>query len=201
MFGIWPDISCMTFSRVFWTTSLVIIEVCQYRYLLAHSYSSDLFDLMDCFSTFMGYIKFSIKISVFWWNERWVIHSSNDPSLYYFTNMRHEWSAWNLPSCFGEIFSRRTRISILLPLGKYFTRIDTCSVFMREDFKINPRVPNIRASNKSIAHFSFTVPLFSTCFLLSTLSLNLGEAREAWRKTRERNFTTRKLHVVIYVIR
>ncbi|XP_032669892.1 uncharacterized protein LOC116843539 [Odontomachus brunneus] len=70
LFGIWPDVSCMMFCRIFWGISFAIVVVCQYRYLLTHLYSNDLSDLMDCFSTFVGYIKLTFKFIVFWWNER-----------------------------------------------------------------------------------------------------------------------------------
>ncbi|XP_014480075.1 PREDICTED: odorant receptor 4-like [Dinoponera quadriceps] len=68
--GIWPDTLSVTFSRIFWSISLGALEVCQYRYLLTHLYSSDVFELMDCFGAFIGFVKFSFKISIFWWNQR-----------------------------------------------------------------------------------------------------------------------------------
>ncbi|XP_025164026.1 odorant receptor 4-like [Harpegnathos saltator] len=68
--GIWPDTSCITLCKVFWSVSLTIIQFWHYKYLLAHFYSNDIFDLMDCLSTFIGYFKLLIKIIVFWWNQQ-----------------------------------------------------------------------------------------------------------------------------------
>ncbi|XP_014480073.1 PREDICTED: uncharacterized protein LOC106747236 [Dinoponera quadriceps] len=70
LFGIWPDISYVVLCRVYWSMSLTIILVWQYQYLLVHFYTNDLFDLMDWFSTFIGFMKLFFKIVVFWWNQR-----------------------------------------------------------------------------------------------------------------------------------
>ncbi|XP_025164027.1 odorant receptor 4-like [Harpegnathos saltator] len=70
LYGIWPDTSCIMFCKVFWSISLTIIQFWHYQYLLAHFYSNDIFDLMDCLSTFVGYFKLLIKIIVFWWNQQ-----------------------------------------------------------------------------------------------------------------------------------
>ncbi|XP_019699032.2 odorant receptor 4-like [Harpegnathos saltator] len=70
LYGIWPNIPCITFCKIFWSISFIIIQVWHYQYFLAHFYSNDIFDLMDCLGTFIGYFKLSIKIIVFWWNQQ-----------------------------------------------------------------------------------------------------------------------------------
>lgn len=87
VFGIWPEVSCVTFCRLFWSISFGIIAIGQYRYLIVHFYSSDVFVLMDCFSALLGFTKVFLKFNIFWWNQRWVttffdrvktIYSSNE---------------------------------------------------------------------------------------------------------------------------
>ncbi|XP_019700776.2 odorant receptor 4 [Harpegnathos saltator] len=70
LYGIWPDASCITCCKVFWSISLAVVLISLYRYLCAHFYSSDIFDLMDCLSTFVGYLKLFIKVVIFWWNQQ-----------------------------------------------------------------------------------------------------------------------------------
>lgn len=68
--GIWPEASCVTFLRIFWFITLGVVQISQYQYLLSHFYSSDVFDLMDCFSSSLAFIKFFFKMLIFWWNQR-----------------------------------------------------------------------------------------------------------------------------------
>ncbi|XP_071643420.1 odorant receptor 4-like isoform X2 [Temnothorax longispinosus] len=68
--GIWPGTSCIMICRTYWIIALATDEICHYRYLLMHLHSNDLFDLMDCFSSFLTQVKFSIKLIIFWLNER-----------------------------------------------------------------------------------------------------------------------------------
>ncbi|XP_028044840.2 odorant receptor 4 [Monomorium pharaonis] len=68
--GIWPGTSCVIICRAYWIIALATDEICHYRYLLMHLHSNDLFDLMDCFSSFLTQVKFSIKLIIFWLNER-----------------------------------------------------------------------------------------------------------------------------------
>lgn len=70
LFGIWPGISCITLCRIFWTVTIVIVLLCHYLYFLTHYHSVDVFDLMDCFSSFIGYLKLMIKVIFFWLNQR-----------------------------------------------------------------------------------------------------------------------------------
>ncbi|XP_072750607.1 odorant receptor 13a-like [Anoplolepis gracilipes] len=71
LFGFWPNISAVTFIRIiFWAITISIVLFCHYLYLLTHYHSDDVFDLMDCFSTFLGYVKLMIKFTCFWLNRR-----------------------------------------------------------------------------------------------------------------------------------
>lgn len=70
MYGIWPDTTCVTFCRVFWSITIMITQFCHYLYFLTHFHTSDMFDLMDCFSSFLGYVKLYTKFGYFWLNQR-----------------------------------------------------------------------------------------------------------------------------------
>ncbi|XP_014480038.1 PREDICTED: odorant receptor 4-like [Dinoponera quadriceps] len=68
--GIWPGTWCMIICRAYWIIALATDEFCHYRYLLIHWRTDDLFDLADCFSSFIAQIKLITKFSVFWLNQR-----------------------------------------------------------------------------------------------------------------------------------
>ncbi|XP_032669871.1 odorant receptor 13a-like [Odontomachus brunneus] len=68
--GVWPTTSGIAICRAYWVIALGIDEVCHCRYFLLHLQSNDLFDLMDCFSSFLTQVKFSTKLIIFWWNQR-----------------------------------------------------------------------------------------------------------------------------------
>ncbi|XP_029662713.1 odorant receptor 13a-like [Formica exsecta] len=68
--GIWPGTSCVIICRAYWIIALTIDIICHYRYLLLHLHSSNLFDLMDCFSSFLTQVKFMTKLIIFWLNEQ-----------------------------------------------------------------------------------------------------------------------------------
>ncbi|GAB1863066.1 Odorant receptor [Camponotus japonicus] len=70
LFGIWPNISCLTFCRIFWTVTILMVLFCHYLYFLTHYHSDDVFDLMDCFTSFLGFLKLMIKFAFFWLNQR-----------------------------------------------------------------------------------------------------------------------------------
>ncbi|XP_072750610.1 odorant receptor 13a-like [Anoplolepis gracilipes] len=70
LFGIWPNISCVMFCRIFWAVTITIVLLCHYLYFLTHYHSDDIFDLMDCFSSFLGFLKLMIKCVFFWLNQR-----------------------------------------------------------------------------------------------------------------------------------
>ncbi|XP_032669862.1 odorant receptor 4-like [Odontomachus brunneus] len=68
--GVWPTTSGIAICRAYWFIALGIDEVCHCRYFLLHLQSNDLFDLMDCFSSFLAQVKVSTKLFIFWWNQR-----------------------------------------------------------------------------------------------------------------------------------
>ncbi|XP_011631562.1 odorant receptor 4-like isoform X1 [Pogonomyrmex barbatus] len=68
--GVWPGTTCVIICRAYWIIALATDEICHYRYLLMHLHTHDLFDLMDCFSSFLTQVKFTVKLIVFWLNER-----------------------------------------------------------------------------------------------------------------------------------
>ncbi|EZA57532.1 ObirOr5-V3 [Ooceraea biroi] len=70
LFGIWPGTSCIQIRRIFWFITIIIVQFLHYRYLLTHFYSDDLFNLMDCLSSFLAYAKVMTKFIVFWFNQR-----------------------------------------------------------------------------------------------------------------------------------
>ncbi|KYN18449.1 Putative odorant receptor 92a [Trachymyrmex cornetzi] len=59
--------------EAYWIIALVIDDICHCRYLLMHLHSKDIFDLMDCFSSFLTQIKLTTKLIIFWLNERRII--------------------------------------------------------------------------------------------------------------------------------
>ncbi|XP_011631575.2 putative odorant receptor 92a [Pogonomyrmex barbatus] len=69
LFGIWPHTSCVPFCRIFWIISIIAVQFYHYRYLLTHFHSDDLFNLMDCLSSFLAYMKVMIKFITFWLNQ------------------------------------------------------------------------------------------------------------------------------------
>ncbi|XP_011263780.2 odorant receptor 4 [Camponotus floridanus] len=70
LFGIWPGTSCILLCRIFWIISIIIVQFYHYQYLLTHFYSDDLFNLMDCLSSFLAYTKVMTKFIAFWLNQR-----------------------------------------------------------------------------------------------------------------------------------
>ncbi|KAF3054632.1 Odorant receptor 118 [Nylanderia fulva] len=70
LFGIWPDVSCITFCRIFWFITITIVLLCHYLYFFTHYRYENVFNLMDCFSSFMGFLKLMIKVGFFWLNQR-----------------------------------------------------------------------------------------------------------------------------------
>ncbi|XP_025262841.1 odorant receptor 4-like isoform X2 [Camponotus floridanus] len=77
LLGIWPDISYVMFYRMFWTVTMLTFLFYHYLYFLAHYHSNDVFDLMDCFSSFLGYSKIIMYFVFFWFNQRPVLYGMN----------------------------------------------------------------------------------------------------------------------------
>ncbi|XP_071569013.1 odorant receptor 10-like [Temnothorax nylanderi] len=70
MFGYWPGISCVLFYRMFWMITLAITEYFHCQYLVMHFRFHNLFDLMDCLSSFLAFIKMSFRLFIFWLKQR-----------------------------------------------------------------------------------------------------------------------------------
>ncbi|KAL6254500.1 hypothetical protein P5V15_014553 [Pogonomyrmex californicus] len=70
MFGVWPDISCVVFYRVFWMITLAINQFFHYRYFVTHFHVDNLFDLMDCLSSFLAHVKLTVKLIIFSLKQR-----------------------------------------------------------------------------------------------------------------------------------
>ncbi|XP_012220003.1 odorant receptor 13a-like [Linepithema humile] len=68
--GVWPDASCVTFCRIFWSITIAIVQFWHYRYFLTHYHSIDMFDFTEWFSSFLGYWKLFTKFVCFWLNQR-----------------------------------------------------------------------------------------------------------------------------------
>ncbi|XP_018047580.1 PREDICTED: odorant receptor 4-like [Atta colombica] len=70
MFGVWPGISCVVLYRVFWMITLAINQFFHYSYFVTHFHFDNLFDLMDCLSSFLAHIKLTVKLIIFSLKQR-----------------------------------------------------------------------------------------------------------------------------------
>ncbi|XP_025073197.1 odorant receptor 4-like [Pogonomyrmex barbatus] len=70
LFGIWPDMSCAILCRTFWAITAIIFIICQYRYLSLYFRTDDIFELVDCISSFVWYFKLMGKLIFFSINQR-----------------------------------------------------------------------------------------------------------------------------------
>ncbi|XP_071643291.1 odorant receptor 4-like isoform X1 [Temnothorax longispinosus] len=70
MFGVWPGISCVLLYRVFWMITLAINQFLHYRYFVTHFHFDNLFDLMDCLSSFLAHVKLTVKLIIFSLKQR-----------------------------------------------------------------------------------------------------------------------------------
>ncbi|XP_070150955.1 odorant receptor 13a-like isoform X1 [Polyergus mexicanus] len=69
-FGVWPGITCVLLYRVFWIITLVINQFLHYHYFVTHLNIDNLFDLMDCLSSFLGHVKLTFKLIIFSLKQR-----------------------------------------------------------------------------------------------------------------------------------
>ncbi|XP_072750612.1 odorant receptor 9a-like isoform X1 [Anoplolepis gracilipes] len=69
-FGVWPGISCVLLYRVFWIITLAINQFFHYRYFVTHFHVDNLFNLMDCLSSFLAHVKLTCKIIIFSLKQR-----------------------------------------------------------------------------------------------------------------------------------
>ncbi|XP_018047579.1 PREDICTED: odorant receptor 4-like [Atta colombica] len=70
MFGVWPGISCVILYRVFWMITLAINQFFHYSYFVTHFHFDNLFDLMDCLSSFLVTVKLTVKLIIFSLKQR-----------------------------------------------------------------------------------------------------------------------------------
>lgn len=70
MFGVWPGVSCILLYRVFWMVTLGINEFLHYQYFVMHFHFNNLFDLMDCLSSFLSHMKVTVKLIIFSLKQR-----------------------------------------------------------------------------------------------------------------------------------
>ncbi|XP_072750602.1 odorant receptor 13a-like isoform X2 [Anoplolepis gracilipes] len=68
--GIWPDAAYTIASRLFWTTTMLIAQIFQYRHVVLHCNSEDLEQLMDGLSATLSYSLLFVKLIVFWTKQR-----------------------------------------------------------------------------------------------------------------------------------
>ncbi|XP_072750601.1 odorant receptor 82a-like isoform X1 [Anoplolepis gracilipes] len=69
--GIWPDAAYTIASRLFWTTTMLIAQIFQYRHVVLHCNSEDLEQLMDGLSATLSYSLLFVKLIVFWTKQRY----------------------------------------------------------------------------------------------------------------------------------
>ncbi|XP_028044960.2 odorant receptor 4 [Monomorium pharaonis] len=70
MFGVWPGIPCVQLYRVFWIITLAINQYFHYLYFATHFHFDNLFDLMDCLSSFLAHVKLTFKLVIFSLKQR-----------------------------------------------------------------------------------------------------------------------------------
>jgi len=70
IFGIWPNMSCVSLCRLFWTISIIIEQIFQYRYILMRFHSIEFSELMHILGSAMTYTIFLIKLVIFWCKQR-----------------------------------------------------------------------------------------------------------------------------------
>lgn len=70
IFGVWPDVSRVALPRLFWSASLIVAQIFQYRYFVVHFGTNDLPDLMDNLSCCLAYSLLFFKLIVFWINRQ-----------------------------------------------------------------------------------------------------------------------------------
>jgi len=71
IFGIWPNMSCVLLCRLFWTVTIVLEQVGQYRYIVTHFDLIEFSEIMYILGMAMTYTIFFIKLITFWCKQRW----------------------------------------------------------------------------------------------------------------------------------
>ncbi|XP_011065213.1 PREDICTED: odorant receptor 13a-like [Acromyrmex echinatior] len=68
--GIWPGATYAIISRLFWTTTMIVAQIFQYRHMAMHLNSEDISQLMDGLSATLSYSLLCVKLIVFWTKQR-----------------------------------------------------------------------------------------------------------------------------------
>ncbi|XP_011155771.2 odorant receptor 13a isoform X2 [Solenopsis invicta] len=70
MFGIWPNMSCVLFCRLFWIVALIVEQILQYRYVVNHFHLIEFSEIMSILGAIVAYTVFLIKLIIFWVKQR-----------------------------------------------------------------------------------------------------------------------------------
>lgn len=68
--GLWPNSAYAILYYITYMATLVIMQYCQYAYVIAHFELNNLWILMDCLSLSLAYTHAFLKLLVLWWNRR-----------------------------------------------------------------------------------------------------------------------------------
>ncbi|KAH0956627.1 OrV7 [Eciton burchellii] len=125
--GLWPD---SVYANLYWfiyMATLVIMQYCQYAYIVMHFDLSNLWLLMDCLSLTLAYTLAFLKLLILWWNRRifycimkimdedWKQYIMNDS---YMSTMM---SMANIARHFANIvLTMNFSIAFFLSIGDYF---------------------------------------------------------------------------------
>ncbi|KYQ60526.1 Putative odorant receptor 92a [Trachymyrmex zeteki] len=122
--------------EAYWIIALVIDDICHCRYLLMHLHSNDLFDLMDCFSSFLTQIKLTFKLIVFWLNER--------KFFKILTMMAEDWN-----DCSGSNINMRKTASIAILANRITSVIFTLYTLAIVAYSIGILLADVDVTGKS----------------------------------------------------
>jgi len=70
IFGIWPNVSCLSLLRLFWVVMLVIEQIFQYRYIVIHFHLIEFSEIIYILGITVTYTIFFIKLIIFWYKQR-----------------------------------------------------------------------------------------------------------------------------------
>ncbi|KAL6254490.1 hypothetical protein P5V15_014543 [Pogonomyrmex californicus] len=68
--GIWPGAAYAIAKRLFWTATMIVAQIFQYRHVALHLNSKDISQLMDGLSATLSYSLLFVKLIVFWTKQR-----------------------------------------------------------------------------------------------------------------------------------
>ncbi|RLU25262.1 ObirOr5-V24 [Ooceraea biroi] len=68
--GLWPNSAYATLYWITYMATLVIMQYCQYAYIVARFELNNIWLLMDCLSLTLAYTLVLFKLIILWWNRR-----------------------------------------------------------------------------------------------------------------------------------